>query len=265
MKALVLAGCALVAACSPVQRAASSPEAEAELGTEPDGGLAEADYRVVVNAPDRLSSDREIDPGRHPVELLSFLGIQRGMRVGELFAGAGYTAELIARAVGPSGTVYAQNPNVVLQQVEGQFTRRLARAGARQIVRVDRELETPFPPELTDLDMVVFNLAYHDTVWLGVDRDRMNRGVFSALKHGGRYVIMDHSARQGRGIADAQDLHRVDEALVREEVARAGFVFEREGKFLRNARDSRDWNDSPGAAGPRRGSSDRFALVYVKP
>jgi predicted methyltransferase len=113
--------------------------------------------------------------------------------------------------------------------------------------------------------MVVCNLAYHDTVWLGVDRDRMNRAVLAALRKGGTYAIIDHSARPGRGLADVQTLHRIDEDVVRAEVRRAGFVLLREGTFLRNTADRRDWNDSPLAAGQRRGTSDRFALLYVKP
>lgn len=60
-------------------------------------------------------------------------------------------------------------------------------------------------------------------------------------------------------------LHRVDEAAVRAEVERAGFVLRTESNFLRNPSDTRDWNDSPVAAGERRGMSDRFALLFVKP
>jgi len=265
MRTWALLGCLLAASCVTAERPLSVSGGAGESVTAPDGGLTEANYQAIVNAPDRLPLDREIDPGRHPAELLAFLGVEPGMRVGELFAGAGYTAELIARAVGPTGVVYAENPNVVLQQVERPFTQRLARPAVRKIVRVDRELESPFPPEVTDLDLVVLNLAYHDTVWLGVDRDRMNRGVFAALKKGGRYAIIDHSARKGRGVADAQTLHRIDEEVVRDEVARAGFVLQREGAFLRNPRDLHDWNASPSEAGQRRGTSDRFALIYAKP
>ncbi len=35
------------------------------------------------------------------------------------------------------------------------------------------------------LDLITFNFNYHDTVHLGVDRARMNRAVFEALKPGG--------------------------------------------------------------------------------
>jgi predicted methyltransferase len=135
----------------------------------------------------------------------------------------------------------------------------------KTVVRVDRELDAPFPPEAKDLDLVVINLVYHDTVWLGIDREEMNHAVFAALRSGGRYAVLDHSAVHGSGLADAKALHRIDEATVRAEVEHAGFVFRTADSFLRNPADTRDWNASPEAAGARRGTSDRFVLMFVKP
>ena len=75
----------------------------------------------------------------------------------------------------------------------------------------------------------------------------------------------DHSAKAGSGVSDVQTLHRLDEAFVRDEVQRAGFVFDGEAAFLRNPSDARDWNASPRTAGERRGTSDRFVLRFRKP
>ena len=221
--------------------------------------------RAIVDATDRSDEDRRLDAGRRPAELLTFLGVQPGMRVGELIAGAGYTAELLARAVAPNGVVYAENPAFVLRDAEGPWKERLAKPAMKNVVRVNRELDAPFPPEAQDLDFVVINLVYHDIVSLGIDRDQMNRAVFAALKSGGRYAVIDHSALHGSGLADVKALHRIDEAAVRAEVARAGFVLQTADSFLRNPADMRDWNASPEAAGARRGTSDRFALMFVKP
>ncbi len=133
------------------------------------------------------------------------------------------------------------------------------------VVRSDRDFDDPLPPEARELDLVLINAFYHDTVWLGADRDKMNRAVFAALAPGGRYVVIDSSARAGSGAADAKTLHRIDEQLVRDEVLRAGFKLAREGTFLRNPADARDWSASPRSAGERRGTSDRFVLELVKP
>src|ERR1041384_2922283 len=65
--------------------------------------------RAAVAAPDRSDKDRERDAFRKPVELLGFAGIAPGMHVADLGAGGGYTTELLARTVGPTGTVLAQD------------------------------------------------------------------------------------------------------------------------------------------------------------
>src|SRR6185295_12291493 len=145
------------------------------------------------------------------------------------------------------------------------WSERLAKPAMANVVRVDRELDDPLPPDAKNLDAVFVVLVYHDTVWLEVDRARMNRAVFDALKPGGVYAIVDHSGRPGTGTTETKTLHRIEEQTVREEIERAGFRLAAEGSFLRNPADTRDWNDSPSAAAERRGTSDRFVLKFVKP
>jgi predicted methyltransferase len=235
-------------------------------GHRPPAPTAADDYRAIVAAPDRTDGDRALDAGRHPAALLAFAGIRPGMRVAELMAGGGYTTELLARAVAPDGRVWAQNNRLILDRFAATpWSQRLARPALRDVVRVDRELEDPLPPDAHDLDVVVMVLFYHDTVWMGVDRDRMNRAVYAHLRPGGLYVIVDHSGRPGTGTSEVKTLHRIDEATVRAELERAGFRLARTTDFLRNPDDPRDWNDSPSAAGARRGTSDRFVLAYERP
>jgi predicted methyltransferase len=135
----------------------------------------------------------------------------------------------------------------------------------QRVVRVDRELEDPLPPEARGLDLVVLLAGYHDTLWLDVDRARMNRAVFAALRPGGSFVVIDSSATPGAGREAAYDLHRVDEALVRREVEEAGFRLAGEAGFLRHPEDARDWSPAPNESGARRGTSDRFVLRFVRP
>lgn len=222
--------------------------------------------RAAVNASDRSDADRALDAGRHPAETLAFFGIAPGMRVAELGAGGGYTAELLARVVGPSGAVYGQNTTFMLERfAEKPWSARLAKPVMRTVVRADRDFDDPLPPDARDLDAVVMILFYHDTVWLGADRARMNAAIFRALKPGGVYGIVDHTGRPGTGSTETKTLHRIEERVVREEIEAAGFRLDAEASFLRNPDDARDWNASPTASGPRRGTSDRFVLRFVKP
>ena len=142
---------------------------------------------------------------------------------------------------------------------------RLQKPVMKNVVRVDREFDDPLPAQAHDLDAVVMILFYHDTVWLGADRGRMNAAVFRALKPGGVFAIVDHSAKPGAGVSEAQTLHRIEEATLRKEVEAAGFKLAASSDLLRNPADTRDWNDSPVAAGEKRGTSDRFTLAFVKP
>jgi predicted methyltransferase len=220
----------------------------------------------VVDAGDRSADDRALDAGRHPAKLLAFLGVRPGMRVAELGAGGGYTAELLARAVGDTGRVYAQNPKVFLERfAEGPWSERLTKPVMSHVVRVDREFDEPLPPEAKNLDLVMMMLVYHDTVWMQTDRPKMLKAILAALKPGGVFGVVDHSARAGSGLADVQTFHRIEEKTLRDEVEHAGFRFVAEADFLRNPQDTRDWNDSPRAAGDRRGTSDRFVLKFARP
>jgi predicted methyltransferase len=228
-------------------------------------GQASSPAYAAVEAADRTTDDRALDGGRKPAEVLAFFGIDSGMRVAELGAGGGYTTELLARTVGPGGKVYAQNSRTLLERfAEKPWSERLAKPIMANVVRVDRELDDPLPPEAKDLDAVVIVLFYHDSVWLKTDREKMNRAVFAALRPGGIYGIVDHSAKDGSGTNDAETLHRIEEKVVRDEVLRAGFELDAESNSLRNASDARDWNASPRKAAERRGTSDRFVLRFKK-
>lgn len=219
-----------------------------------------------LSAADRTESDRALDAGRRPAEVLAFFRVAPGQRVADLFAGGGYTTELLARAVGPSGQVFSQNNAFVIERfARAPWAERLARPVNARVVRVERELDSPIPPEARDLDAVIFVLAYHDAVWMHTDRAAMNRAIFDALRSGGVYGIVDHNAAAGHGVADAESLHRIERDVVVQEVTAAGFRLDGESDLLRNPADTRDWNAAPRAAADRRGTSDRFTLRFVKP
>ena len=225
-----------------------------------------AAIRAFVDASDRDAEDKKLDGGRKPAELLAFAGIKPGMKVADLAAGGGYTTELLARAVGPTGVVYGQNsPFIIEKFAEKPWTARLAKPVNKNVVKVTREFEDPLPPEAKDLDAVLIVLFYHDTFWMKTDQARMNAAAFRALKPGGVYIIVDHSGRAGTGTTEVQSIHRIEESVVRKEVPQAGFKLAADAEFLRAPDDKRDWNTAPFAAAERRGTSDRFVLKFVKP
>ena len=66
------------------------------------------DYAAIIAQADRTEADRVTDKRRDPVNLLTFTGAKAGWRVLDMGAGAGYSTELMARCVGPTGKVYGQ-------------------------------------------------------------------------------------------------------------------------------------------------------------
>jgi predicted methyltransferase len=131
-------------------------------------------------------------------------------------------------------------------------------------VRLDREFADPFPDDLRELDAVINVLFYHDFEWMAVDRAAHNAAVFRALRPGGVYVLVDHSAKAGAGTSGSQTLHRIEESVLRTELEAAGFVLDGEAEFLRNPNDTRDWNALPWQS-DREEQSDRFVLRFRKP
>ncbi len=246
-----------------------APEAQApaptRAATAPGEPLSRAQVQAIVAAPDRDPGDVETDARRKPVDLLVFVGVAPGMRVADIGAGFGYTTELLARAVGPDGAVFGQNPAFVLERfAEAGWAARLSKPVMANTTRLDREFDDPFPADLQDLDAVINVLFYHDFEWQGVDRRAHNAAVFQALRPGGFYVLVDHSAQSGAGVSGSKTLHRVEESLIVDELTAAGFVLIDSADFLRNPADPRDTNALPWRSDDGV-LSDRFVLKFEKP
>jgi predicted methyltransferase len=218
------------------------------------------DYRAVVASSDRSEADRQTDQRRKPELLLEFTGVRQGMKVLDMGAGGGYSTELLARAVGPRGTVYAQESPAGSPRARERFEERAKTPAMRNVVRVLREYDDPVPPEARGLDLVTFFFAYHDTAFMPVDRARMNRALFDALKPGGVLVVADHSAQPGTGISVVKSLHRIEESTLRREIEAAGFRLLGEADFLRNPGDMRD-----AIVFRPQNPVDEFVLKFVKP
>jgi predicted methyltransferase len=209
----------------------------------------------VIESPIRTAQDRRMDAERHPAEFLQFAQVRPGMQVLDVSTGAGYTSQLLALAVGPTGTVWAQN-----ERPSAALAKRLTDHPQANLVPVIRPFEDPVPPQAPKLDLITLILNYHDITYLPVDRAKMNRQLFAALKSGGHFVVIDHSAKAGADITVGKTLHRIDEAIVLSEVRKAGFVLEAESDFLRDPADTRE-QSSLRATIP----TDKFALRFVKP
>jgi predicted methyltransferase len=213
------------------------------------------DYAAIVALPDRTDADRVTDKRRDPVSLLGFTGAKTGWSVLDMGAGAGYSSELMARSVGPTGKVYAQN-----DKDSEKLTARMATPAMANVTVVVRPFDDPAPADVKNLDLITFYFAYHDTTYMAVDRAKMDKALFAALKPGGFLVIADHSARPEDGATVGKTFHRIAEQTLRAEIEAAGFKLVATGDFLRHPEDARTGivfhNPTP---------VDEFVLRFQKP
>ena len=196
--------------------------------------------REALNSPRRPDTDKALDEIRRIADLMTFFDIQPGQRVADLMASRGYIAGLLAEIVGDGGIVYAQNSQALLNRFKGKnpLVERIENSGMTNIVPVTTELEEIEFPE--PLDAAFSFMFYHDTVWVGTDRARMNAAVYTSLKPGGRFAVVDHHTAPGAGTGQAKDLHRIERQVVVDEVTAAGFELEDESTLLENPDDPLD-------------------------
>jgi len=224
-------------------------------------GAKTPDYEAIVASPDRSDADRQADQRRQPAKMLAFTGVQTGMKVLDMEASAGYSTELLARAVGPSGTVYAQDSAAVIERfVKDKFDIRAQKPAMKNVVHVVRNFDDPIPPDVSNLDLITFFFAYHDITYMEVDRAAMNKKMFASLKPGGFLIIADHSAKPGDGVNVAKTLHRIEESTLKQEIEAAGFKLVAEADFLRHPEDPRDAKVFQPTV-----PNDEFVLKYQKP
>ena len=208
--------------------------------------------------PGRPAGDIAQDAGRKPGLMLRFAGIKPGQRVIEILPGEGYFTRVLSAAVGVRGTVVAVVPR------DSDALRKLAREPGRANVKLQigalADLARAGPA-----DVVWTSRNYHDFKGDKAPAelaDAVNRAAFAALKPGGVYFVLDHSAAAGSGLRDVGSLHRIDADAVKAEVLAAGFVLDGESDLLANSGDDRT---KPVFDPAVQGKTDQFVLRFKKP
>ena len=217
--------------------------------------------------PARKTQADAADARRKPGPLIALAGVKPGDKVLDLIPGTGYWTRIFSRIVGPAGKVYAVWPQAYARYSMGNVAdlRKLSAdphyGNIVTEVQPSAVLNAPEP-----LDVVWTSQNYHDypDEYMGKDADPavLNKAVFKILKPGGTYMIIDHMAKPGRGMADTEALHRIDPATVRQQVEAAGFKFAGESDVLKNPADPMD---IPVFDKSIRGHTSQFAYKFVKP
>ena len=226
-----------------------------------------ANITAAVAAPERSDMDRERDKRDHPAELMTFAGIAPGMKIADVFGGGGYWTELMARAVGPTGSVRLVNNapyfNFANKELKLHFdANRLTNAEQVTVETCNLKLGKEA------FDLIVIFMSYHDLYYID-EKDgwpEINAGGFldqlhAALKPGGHLLIVDHAAAAGTGKSVASELHRIEESFAKQDISSHGFKLEKTWDGYRNPGDDVTKLVFDPAV---RGKTDRFTHLYAK-
>jgi predicted methyltransferase len=219
-------------------------------------------------SPDRVETDRLIDPLRRPDLVLEFFEIKPGMTVLDLFSGGGYYTEIVSRTVGIDGKVIAHNNGAYLEFAKDDLKGRYSNNRLPNVERITAEANDLELPENT-FDAALAMLTWHDIYyldenndWPAIDGAALVQKLCSALKPGAVLGITDHVAAAGSNPTDsAQALHRIDPQRIRDDLDGTCFVYEGEINILRNPQDA---VDQPMFAPAIRGRTDRVVYKFRK-
>ncbi|MRW91045.1 methyltransferase [Duganella sp. FT80W] len=234
------------------------------LGASAAGAAGQAPLaKEAVADPRRPDADKARDGDRKPDAMLDFARVQPGQTVIDYFPGRGYFTRLLSTAVGPQGAVYAAAPQLWIDRLKGKplpppVSAEAGRGNVHEVV-AGASMNVP-----VKADLVWTSQNYHDIhIWGGAaGTAQLNKAAFDALRPGGYYIVLDHAGVAGLDDAGMAKLHRIDEALVKQEVLAAGFVLDGESQALRNPADDRTAQVFETGI---RAHTDQFILRFRKP
>ncbi len=221
-----------------------------------------AHIKRAVESESRTGQQVARDAGRLPAEVLTLADLNEGDHVAEISSFGQYYTPMLVEAVGPLGMVEMYDMPYLAAFSDGNVGKAaeaFADANENAEYHIVHYSEINFP---AGLDAVYNVLYYHDLEGVDVDTAVMNMKVFSALKPGGKYVIVDHLAEDGSGWRDSTTIHRIGKEVIIDEITAAGFSLVADSNILANPEDDRSaMVFSPGM----RGGTDRAVLIFQKP
>jgi predicted methyltransferase len=218
-----------------------------------------ARLHAAMMSPDRPQADKDKDAARKPMEVMEALGVKDGMTALDVFAFGGYYTRMLSAAVGPTGKVYSQNPPFL--------TSREGFADQEKALLDSLGNAMPLHGDIMGIDgkvdVAITNQNLHDIYNNGGEAGALPllRSIYAALKPGGVLGVIDHQGTKDNADLNKQN-HRMDGAVAKDLLVKAGFTIEAEPAILHNSADDhmhRTMDES------LHGASDRFFIVARKP
>ena len=213
-------------------------------------------FDAALMSSDRPAEEKSRDASRKPAEVLNFVGINEGMTVLEISAGAGWYSEVLSAAVGADGHVIAQNSPRFEQRVGEASRARAERLGNVEV----RFSEIGDLGLMNEVEAAFTALNLHDAANRSDEAGMaFLNGIYAALQPGGVLGLVDHAGSAGN---NNQELHRIEKARAIEMIESAGFEVEAESDILMNSADDHSLNIRDDSI---RFQTDRFLIRARKP
>ncbi|HVY89749.1 MAG TPA: hypothetical protein VG942_12820 [Hyphomonadaceae bacterium] len=233
------------------------------MAAPPPAPTASSAYIVsAVSDPARPQADKDRDVNRKPAEMLAFAGVKPGSVVADMIPGGGYFTRIFSKAVGPTGKVYAIAGAPRPGQPPPLDALVQDKANYGNLTVVTSDFQSIAAPEKFDIAWTSQN--YHDLKNRPAPFEiaKFNKAVFDALKPGGIYIVLDHSAKADAAADVTSKMHRIKEETVKAEVLAAGFKLIGSSDAVRDPADTRE---TPVFDSNIRGKTDQFVLKFQKP
>ncbi|MBL4819658.1 MAG: class I SAM-dependent methyltransferase [Gammaproteobacteria bacterium] len=194
---------------------------------------------------DRDPNDLLRDEVRKPVEVLDFLGVEEGMSVLDVYAAGGYYTFILAKAVGNSGVVYAQNTEQGLGFQEGRqnismgdaFNTKISKGTFNNVNHILAPIGQLGIPE-ESLDMILLSQIFHDFYNSTPERAlAILTQLKTLLKPNGVIGIIDHVGIDGQ---DNHHMHRMLKQEAIDSAREAGFTNIMDSDLLNNEADKHE-------------------------
>lgn len=177
-------------------------------------------------ADSRSAEDKARDTNRLPIETLEFFGLRADMKVIELIPGGGWYTQLLAPVLAENGQLTVavgtdsvekallSKPGFDRVRITGKDTEFSRAEGARFYDLKMNGLD------VKNADLVLTFRNYHNFSEEG--RNALNKAAFDALKSGGIYGVVDHTARHMEP-NNSENRRRFDPVMAIREIQAAGF------------------------------------------
>ncbi len=161
------------------------------------------------------SENREVF--KHRKEIMALLGLKLGLDVADVGAGTGFFSRMMAKEVGPDGTVYAV-------ELARNFVENLKRIATEESLPNLKPIQcneesTTLPAESVDLVFVCDTYHHIEFPYHTLD------SIHQALRPKGQLVIIDYERIKGISPESRYEHVRCGKGTVTDEVKDAGFDF----------------------------------------